>query len=104
MNGVEAIPGDWPWQVSLTNNGQHFCGGTLINKQWVLSASHCFMRRPQNVVVDLGVHDRRQKESYSVSVRAVKIIMHEYFNRGSNLGNDVALIKLAVSKTLIDAV
>ena len=41
VGGVEAIPHSWPWQVSLQKNGSHFCGGSIINEQWVLSAAHC---------------------------------------------------------------
>jgi len=30
VNGFQAIPGDWGWQVSLTNMGRHFCGGEVL--------------------------------------------------------------------------
>lgn len=31
VGGIQAMPGDWGWQVSLTTNTRHFCGGVLIN-------------------------------------------------------------------------
>lgn len=42
VGGTEATKGYWNWQVSLTRNllGQ-FCGGSLINSQWILTAAHC---------------------------------------------------------------
>ncbi|KAF5903230.1 serine protease 27-like, partial [Clarias magur] len=42
VGGQNAVSGSWPWQVSLQAYGSHFCGGSLINNGWVLSAAHCF--------------------------------------------------------------
>uniref|UniRef100_A0A674IYZ2 Peptidase S1 domain-containing protein n=1 Tax=Terrapene triunguis TaxID=2587831 RepID=A0A674IYZ2_9SAUR len=39
VGGYECSPHSQPWQVSL-NVGYHFCGGSLITDQWVVSAAH----------------------------------------------------------------
>ncbi|XP_049719467.1 hepatocyte growth factor-like protein isoform X5 [Elephas maximus indicus] len=36
-------PGNSPWTVSLrSRQGHHFCGGSLVKEQWVLTARQCF--------------------------------------------------------------
>ncbi|XP_061473818.1 hepatocyte growth factor-like protein isoform X2 [Rhineura floridana] len=36
-------PGNSPWTVSIRNReGVHFCGGSLVKEQWVISARQCF--------------------------------------------------------------
>lgn len=42
VGGYECTPHSQPWQVTL-NIGYHYCGGSLINDQWVVSAAHCWM-------------------------------------------------------------
>ena len=45
VNGQRASRGSYPWfsQVSINQNGylNNICGGTLINKYWILTAAHC---------------------------------------------------------------
>ncbi|CAM4636118.1 unnamed protein product, partial [Caretta caretta] len=45
VNGETAVPGSWPWQVSLQDNTSfHFCGGSLISENWVVTTAHCSVR------------------------------------------------------------
>ncbi|KAJ1109174.1 hypothetical protein NDU88_006538 [Pleurodeles waltl] len=40
---VGGLPGNSPWTVSLRNrNGEHFCGGSLVKENWVISTRQCF--------------------------------------------------------------
>ena len=43
VGGEEAISHSWPWQVSLQSDyyGGHFCGGSLVANDWIVSAAHC---------------------------------------------------------------
>ncbi|KAE8611786.1 hypothetical protein XENTR_v10012601 [Xenopus tropicalis] len=40
---VGGMPGNSPWTVSLRNRqGEHFCGGSLVKENWVISTRQCF--------------------------------------------------------------
>lgn len=41
VGGEEAEPHEFPWIVGISFNRKWFCGGTLLNNEWVLTAAHC---------------------------------------------------------------
>lgn len=46
VGGEIASNRDWPWQVGLQaeNDDFIFCGGSLIDREWVITAAHCIYR------------------------------------------------------------
>ncbi|XP_073458585.1 transmembrane protease serine 13 [Aquarana catesbeiana] len=96
IGGTSASTGEWPWQVSLqVPNGKryaHVCGGTLINSNYVLTASHCFgISIPmEDWRIVAGTNNLNQARSVS-GVSA--IIRHENYN-ADNDDYDMALMKL----------
>ncbi|KAI5612508.1 hypothetical protein C0J50_11777, partial [Silurus asotus] len=84
-----------PWQVSL-NAGYHFCGGSLINQNWVVSAAHCYKSR---VEVRLGEHHIQINEGTEQFISSSRVIRHPNYN-SATIDNDVMLIKLNKPATL----
>lgn len=41
VGGQVATAGDFNWMVNLRTNGRFFCGCSLINSIWLLTAAHC---------------------------------------------------------------
>ncbi|XP_030890172.1 tryptase-like [Leptonychotes weddellii] len=91
-----AAPRQWPWQVSLRDQGQHICAGSLISHRWVLTAAHCVssFTNLQDLSIQLGGAVLYPRPRDSVSVAAVRVIQHPS-NGDALQGGDVALLKLA---------
>jgi len=102
VGGTDAAVGDWPWQVGIArsyNPRTPFCGGSLINRQWVVTANHCFGTagtntiKPKDIVILLGEHDISKNDDKARVAKVSKIIRHEDYKVGS-YDADIALVKL----------
>ncbi|XP_006038596.1 anionic trypsin-1-like [Alligator sinensis] len=92
VGGHECAPHSQPWQVSL-NSGYHFCGGSLITDQWVVSAAHCWYN-PNAMQVILGDHNIQVFEHTEYMMRIETIVWHPDYNY-QTMDHDIMLIKLA---------
>nr|XP_005289549.1 anionic trypsin-1-like [Chrysemys picta bellii] len=92
VGGYECSPHSQPWQVSL-NVGYHFCGGSLITDQWVVSAAHCWYY-PDSMQVILGDHNIQVFEHTEHLMRIETIVWHPSYDY-QTLDHDIMLIKLA---------
>ncbi|XP_065116950.1 trypsin-2-like [Paramisgurnus dabryanus] len=95
VGGYECQAHSQPWQVSL-NAGYHFCGGSLVNKDWVVSAAHCYKSR---IEVRLGEHHIGKNENTEQFIYSERVIRHPQYNSW-NIDNDIMLIKLSSSAAL----
>uniref|UniRef100_A0A8C9M4D2 Peptidase S1 domain-containing protein n=1 Tax=Panthera tigris altaica TaxID=74533 RepID=A0A8C9M4D2_PANTA len=98
VNGEDAVPSSWPWQVSLqTRSGFHFCGGSLISQHWVVTAAHCRVRKSHRVVA--GVSDHGSDEEAVQVLRITEVFEYPLWDQVSGR-NDIALLKLATPALL----
>ncbi|XP_068916052.1 chymotrypsin-2-like [Tenebrio molitor] len=90
VNGTSAEIGEFPFVVSLENKGRHFCGGTVLNKKYILTAAHCVC---DVSLVDLTVHLTHYLDNPQEKIPIKSIICNENYSDMEHI-NDVAILEM----------
>uniref|UniRef100_A0A3Q3WMV0 Peptidase S1 domain-containing protein n=1 Tax=Mola mola TaxID=94237 RepID=A0A3Q3WMV0_MOLML len=103
IGGDDASPGEWPWQVTLQLDSNHFCGGSLISDQWVLTAAHCIDAVNEEALrrIFLGRHNVSGPNPNDVSRKVEDAVCHPDYDVFT-FDNDICLLKLSAPVNFTD--
>lgn len=94
VGGGLAAAGEAPYQVSMRikKHNFHFCGGSIINETWILTAAHCTTSfEADEIEVVTGTLSLTEGgDRYDVA----RIISHELYNPAI-IRNDIALLQVS---------
>uniref|UniRef100_A0A1B0A9X8 Peptidase S1 domain-containing protein n=1 Tax=Glossina pallidipes TaxID=7398 RepID=A0A1B0A9X8_GLOPL len=98
VNGRPARPGQFPYIVSLRYDNRHVCGGSIISRDYILTAAHCIAHQADGDSFEIpsspfsiragSVH----LEEGGVVIPVAETIPHP---RHNNISFDIALLRLA---------
>jgi secreted trypsin-like serine protease len=113
VGGQPAGPAEYPWQVAIVQAavsnplfGQ-FCGGSLIDSEWVLTAAHCvidsgLVTNPASINVVVGINNLSDGPTNGVQGQRLAVaetIPFPGYDENTS-DNDLALLHLATPATL----
>ncbi|XP_037942605.1 serine protease SP24D-like [Teleopsis dalmanni] len=94
VGGYDALPDQFPHQISLRMNHYHICGGSIISSKYILTAAHCVVETgtqpydAKNFTIRAGTHNRL---AGGIIVQVKRVTVNQNY---ASFINDLALLEL----------
>ncbi|WP_428264818.1 trypsin-like serine protease [Haliangium sp.] len=101
VGGDNVTINEFPWQISMqTPSGFHFCGGSILDEEWILTASHCVDgSSPSDIRIAAGITRVSTSGNQGQLRNVAEIFMFPGYTDPTR-GKDVALLRLATPLNL----
>lgn len=108
VGGTEAVPNEFPWQISLQRRSatgwSHSCGGSVYNQNYIIDAAHCVdSTAASSLRIVAGEHSLSKTSDLEQYRNVLSIRVHENYDSKTS-ANDIALLKMDKSLDLSTAI
>ncbi|KZS19569.1 Uncharacterized protein APZ42_013939 [Daphnia magna] len=95
--GDQAVAGDYPYVVSITEDDRHFCGGFIYNERWIVTAASCVEgKTPSKLKVVAGQVSAINADPNEQTISVYTVTIFPQYDNILQL-NDIALLKLTAN-------
>ncbi|CAL4069405.1 unnamed protein product, partial [Meganyctiphanes norvegica] len=95
----------YPWMVGIYSyswSDQYYCGGTIVNNLFILSAAHCFYsggpQIPSDILMSIGDHNQDSTsddiDGITIKVSVERVHIHPYYD-DATINHDFSLVQLS---------
>uniref|UniRef100_A0A1A9WKQ0 Peptidase S1 domain-containing protein n=1 Tax=Glossina brevipalpis TaxID=37001 RepID=A0A1A9WKQ0_9MUSC len=105
VGGTQVRQNKYPWTAQLVKGRYYprlFCGGSLINDRYVLTAAHCVQNNRDQITIRLLQLDRSSRDP-GITRQVARTIIHPNYDP-TRVVNDLALLRLDSPVPMTDKV
>ncbi|XP_075711718.1 ovochymase-1 [Rhinoderma darwinii] len=104
VGGEDTPIGGQPWTVSIKLYERHICGGTIVEKNLVVTAAHCVYPadkdKIRHLMVVAGEYDQNSEDPQQQDIQVSDVKLHPKYKHDRSMSYDIALVYLQKSVIL----
>ena len=101
VGGHRSSLGSWPWVVAIYANGKKICTGSIISRNYILTAAHCKIlnQGSNDEIVQFSIHAGSILASGGggILIDVEDVIIFDDFYSPASVPNDIALLQVIFS-------